>query len=111
MDIKEIVESMASKSLIFKSIEKIEPNTIGSRKRVEIYLGVDLKSRYTLLFVIERKSRIVVSDVETLSKLASMVEKYKDIVVKKRFLIYGAPLCSHARKRMEAEGWRVLKKG
>jgi hypothetical protein len=56
---KEIVEYLQKKNLIFKSLKEISPKELGSRKKIKLYLGVDLKGYYALVMSIEKKSRIL----------------------------------------------------
>ena len=40
---KQIVEYLQKKNIIFKSLKEILPKELGSRKKVSLHLGVDLK--------------------------------------------------------------------
>ena len=48
---KEIIEYLQQRRLIFKSFKPIAPKELGSRKKVDIYLGVDLRGYYTIVMV------------------------------------------------------------
>jgi len=104
---KQIVEFLQQKSIIFKSLREITPREIGSRKRVALYVGVDLKSYYALIMVVEKRSRILRKEAEVLMALHEKTEKYIDSSIKKKYMIVKAPLCSKAKALLEENGWRV----
>lgn len=54
---KEIADILQKKSLIFKSLKHINIKELGSRKKIDIYLGVDLKKYYTCVIHIKKKVR------------------------------------------------------
>ncbi|MCF6206633.1 MAG: hypothetical protein L3J47_07060 [Sulfurovum sp.] len=105
---KQIVEYLQQKRLIFKSLQPIEPKTLGSRKRVGIYLGVDLKGFYALVMVLEKKSRVLRKEVEELMALHEKVQKHIDSTIPKKYIIIKAPLCSKAKVLFEENGWKVF---
>jgi hypothetical protein len=105
---KEIVEYLQKKNLIFKSLKEISPKELGSRKKIKLYLGVDLKGYYALVMSIEKKSRILRKEVGELMTLHEKLEKYIDSKVTKKFIIIKAPLCSKAKAMLEENGWKVF---
>lgn len=108
---KEIVEYLSKKSIVFKSLKEIYPKELGSRKRVELYIGVDLDSYYSLVIKIEKKSRVLRKDVSELMELHSKLERYIDSKINKKYIIIKAPLCSHAKDMFIDNGWRVWQEG
>jgi len=104
---KEVVEYLQSKNLIFKSLKEIMPKELGSRKKVQLYLGIDLKDFYTLVMGIEKKSRILHKEVNELIDLHEKLEKYIDSKITKKYIIIKAPLCSKAKALLEDKGWKV----
>ncbi len=104
---KEIVEYLQKKNLIFKSLKEISPKEIGSRKKIELYLGVDLKGYYALVMHIEKKSRVLRKEAGELMLLHEKLEKYIDSKIMKKYMIIKAPLCSKAKALLEEYGWRV----
>ena len=105
---KEIVEYLQKKNLIFKSLKEIRPKELGSRKKIELYLGVDLKGYYALVMKVEKKSRVLRKEVAELMALHEKLEKYIDSKVTKKYIIIKAPLCSHAKVMLEENGWKVF---
>jgi len=105
---KEIVEYLQEKHLIFKSLKSITPKELGSRKKIELYLGVDLKEYYAVVMVVEKKSRVLRKEAEELMLLHEKLEKYIDSGIKKKYMIIKAPLCSKAKAMLEEHGWKVM---
>ena len=104
---KEIVEYLHSKNLIFKSLKEISPKELGSRKKISLYLGVNLKEYYALVMSIEKKSRILRKEANQLMELHEKLEKYIDSKITKKYIIIKAPLCSKAKALLEEHGWKV----
>jgi len=104
---KNLVEYLQQKQIIFKSLKPIATKELNSRKKVNIYLGVDLKGYYADVIQIEKKSRILRKEVEELILLHEKLEKYIDKVIKKKYIIIKAPLCSKAKTSLKAHGWKV----
>jgi len=104
---KEIVEYLQHKNIIFKSLKEITPKELGSRKKITLYLGVDLKGYYALVMQIEKKSRILRKEAGELMALHEKLEQYIDSKITKKYIIIKAPLCSHAKKMLEENNWKV----
>ncbi|MFK5974901.1 MAG: hypothetical protein QM493_00210 [Sulfurovum sp.] len=104
---KEIVEYLGKKNIIFKSLKEIQPKEIKSRKKVGLYIGVDLKKYYALVMVVEKKSRVLRKDVGELIELHTRLEIYIDSKINKKYIIIKSPLCSQAKVMLEEDGWKV----
>jgi hypothetical protein len=104
---KDIVEFFAQKGIVFKSLKAILPKELNSRKRVEIYLGVDLQGYFVMVMKLEKSSRVLRKEVEGLFDLHSRLERLCDSSIKKRYIIINAPLCSKAKDMLVSNGWRV----
>ncbi len=104
---KEIVEYLQKKDIIFKSFKEIMPKELGSRKKIELYLGVDLKGYYALVMNVERKSRVLRKEVGEILVLHEKLEKYIDSKISKKYIRIKAPLCSHAKAMLEEHGWKT----
>lgn len=88
-------------------MKKIDPKELQSRKRVAIYLCVDLKDFYHIVFITEQKSRFLISHADEIFLLEQKVcekeqhnNKYKEICIKNG-------LCSKAKQYLVESGWRV----
>ena len=104
---KELVEYLQEKHIIFKSLKSITPKELGSRKKIELYLGVNLKDYYAVVMLVEKKSRVLRKEAEELMLLHEKLEKYIDSTIKKKYMIIKAPLCSKAKAMLEEHGWKV----
>lgn len=104
---KALVEYLNQKDMIFKSLKQIMPKELGSRKKVSLYLGVDLKGYYALVMELEKKSRVLRKEAGELMELHEKVEKYMDSRITKKYILIKAPLCSHAKAMLEENGWKV----
>lgn len=104
---KYVVDFLQKKNIIFKSLKSISPKELGSRKKVSLYLGIDLKGYYALVMSLEKKSRVLRKEVEDLILLHEKVESYIDSKITKKYIRIKAPLCSKAKALMEEKGWKV----
>ena len=104
---KQIVEYLQKKNIIFKSLKEVTPKELGSRKKIELYLGIDLKGYYALVMNVEKKSRVLRKEAGELMLLHEKLEKYIDSKVTKKYILIKAPLCSHAKAMLEEHGWKV----
>ena len=104
---KQIVEAMNSKNLICKSLEEVHPKELRSRKKVALYVGVDLKGYYCLVMKLSKKSRVLRKEATELMALHEKIEKFKDTKITKKYIWIEAPLCSKAKALLEENGWKV----
>ncbi|WP_294955095.1 hypothetical protein [Sulfurovum sp.] len=105
---KEIVEYLQQKNIIFKSLEEVAPKEVGSRKKVRLYIGVDLKGFYALAVLLEKKSRVLRKEAEVLMALHEKLEGFIGSKITKKYIIIKAPLCSKAKTLLEENGWKVM---
>lgn len=104
---KEIIEYLRQHNLIFKSFKTITPKELGSRKKIDLYLGVDLKGYYAIVMVLEKKSRVLMKEAGELMRLHERVERTIDTRITKKYLLIKAPLCSKAKTILSENGWKV----
>jgi len=104
---KEIVDFLQEKKLVFKSLSPIELKSLGSRKKIDIYLGVDLKKYYACVLHINKKSRILKKEALQLMELHEKLEVLNDSKIKNKYIYIQAPLCSKAKALMQEEQWTV----
>ena len=104
---KQLVDFLQKKQIIFKSLKEVSPKELDSRKKLELYVGVDLKGYYALVMQLEKKSRVLRKEVGELMALHEKLETYIDSNIKKKYIIIKAPLCSKAKALLEENGWRV----
>ncbi len=73
---KALVEYLNHKNIIFKSLKEITPKELGSRKKISLYLGIDLKGYYSLVIQVKKKSRVLRKEAGELMVLHEKLEKY-----------------------------------
>ncbi len=105
---KHIVESLQAEGLIFKSLKPIDLKALGSRKRIDLYLGVDLEGYYACIISIAKKSRILQKEAKELMVFHTKLEAYNQSAINRKIIHIQAPLCSKAKMLFIKEGWRVL---
>lgn len=105
---KAVVEYLNQKNIIFKSLKEIMPKELGSRKKISIYLGVELKeSYYAIVMEVQKKSRVLRKEVAEFMDLHEKLEKHIQSKITKKYIIIRAPLCSKAKAMLEENGWKV----
>jgi hypothetical protein len=104
---KKIVEYLKEKDHIFQSLKVVLPKELGSRKRVEIYLGVDLDGYYAMVLVLEKKSRVLQKEAIELMALHTKLTEVIDSNITKKYIAIHAPLCSKAKTLLESKEWVV----
>ena len=104
---KEILHILQEHKLLFKSLKPIEPKALGSRKKISIYLGVDLKKYYACIIYISKKSRILSKEALELMEFHTKLEEYNESKINKKYIYIDAPLCSKAKVLFEEKKWVV----
>ena len=106
---KRVVEYLMKHGILCRSMKRIMPKDLGSRKKAEIYLGVNRKDYYCVIIYLHKKSRIMKKEVDELSVLKGRVEEITGSRIVKRYLLADAPICSKALALAEERGWRVFR--
>ena len=102
-----IVNLLQEKKLLFKKLTPIDVKTLGSRKKIEIYLGVDLKKYYACILHVSKKSRILKKEALELMEFHNKLEALNESKINKKYIYIQAPLCSKAKALFEEEKWVV----
>jgi len=104
---KEIIDILQEKNLLFKSLKPISVKTFGSRKKIDIYLGVDLKKYYACIIRINKKSRILSKEALELMEFHKKLESFNESKINKKYIYIQAPLCSKAKALFKEAKWTV----
>ena len=105
---KAIVELLLSHKMIFKKLHPIDKKALGTRKKIDIYEGVDLHSNYVVIFHLVQKSRFLRKNADELEQLFEKLKIMQDHNYKKKLLLYDMPFCSKAKALMKERGWRMI---
>jgi len=105
---KEIVDILLEKKIILKKLNPIDVKLLKSRKKIKVFEGVDLHSSYVAIFFYRQKSRFLRKDILDLDLLYDRLIELQDHNFKKKMLIYDMPMCSHAKKELKEQGWRLI---
>ncbi|WP_457596201.1 hypothetical protein [Hydrogenimonas sp.] len=108
MSLKEVLDPLRQRGLVFRRFEPFSLKEIGSRKRIAVFHGVDTENRYTLVFAVKRRSRVLRRDVAEWLELKKRIEAYLGYPILQTIALIEAPLCSHAKGMLEEAGWTVL---
>ena len=105
---KPIVDRLSRHGLIYKTLEEVPPGALGIRNRIRLFAATDRGGYYTAIFVVARKSRILMKDVEQFETILRKFEQYADHAFKYKVLLLDAPLCSKAEAAFKQSGWKIL---
>ncbi len=101
MEFKDLIEFLRKNGIVCKKIQKIDLNT---KKKINAYLGVNLKNEYCLIVEFMKKSRFLSRDIETLNEITAKFPM--NFRYKKKILILHSPICSKAKEKLPE--WRVF---
>ncbi|WP_331775670.1 hypothetical protein [Sulfurospirillum sp. 1612] len=104
---KKVVDFLAEKNCVLKSLESIDLSLVKTRKKLRIYSGVNEKSFYTVIFQIGQKSRFVKKNAQEIIDLEQKLERAVSHAYKYKYVLIASPLCSLAKKMMKNNGWSV----
>jgi len=104
---KKILHILNDNNLIYKSLEKLDKKALGTRTKVGLYKAIDRNGYFTILFEIERKSRVLKKDVLVYEQLVQTISQALDHNFKFKVALINAPLCSKAKALLKENGWLV----
>ncbi len=92
------------KKIMLKELTDITPKT---RKKIKVYLGVDVNNIYYLIVESFTKSRFIMKNAK---ELLEFVTPLSDINFKKnkKILILESEICSKSKQFLKENGWRIL---
>jgi len=102
---KEVIKTLLSQKIILK---KLEPIDLNLRKKIDVYSGVDKNSRYIAVFYMQRKSRFLQKDAQSLEEIYFNLLDVSDHNYKKKILIYDMPMCSKAQALLKEYSWKCI---
>jgi len=99
-----INEILFNKNIVLKELKDITPKT---RKKIKVYLGVDMKDYYYLLVELNTKSRFLIKNAKDIIEFVSSLSSI-NFKKNKKILFLQSPICSKAKEYLKENGWRVL---
>ncbi len=105
---KGLVNLLLKKNYIYKSLKEIDKKTLNTRKKIEIYEGIDTNSYYAAIFILVQKSRFLRKNADDLVILFEKLKVVQDHNYKRKILIYQMPICSKAKDQMRENGWILI---
>ncbi len=105
---KDFVETFMKHNMVFKKLHPVDKKLLGTRKKIDIYEGVDLHSNYVAIFHLVQKSRFLRKNADELEALFERLKEVQDHNYKKKILLYDMPFCSKAQALMRERGWRLI---
>lgn len=105
---KNIVEIFKNRGVVFKELKKLDLKKFGIKKRYEIFEGVDIKNRYYLIFVVDRKSRFVSKNVDDLLQIYQKISSIKDYNYKFLYTLFLTNFCSKAKDLLIKKGFKIV---
>lgn len=105
---KQIVELLEKNGYIFKTLKEVDKKSLGSRKKVKIYIGTDTDLNYAQIFFFEQKSRFVSKNTIDLLFLSKMLKRYSGHNFKKSFLLLSSDICFKSKEILKEKGWKII---
>ncbi len=104
---KNLTNYFNNKNILFKEIEQINPSSINSRKKLDIYCATSITKEYYAILIINQKSRFLRKNAQELIELCQKLAEFKDHNFKKKVLLISSPICSKAKEFLKDNGWSV----
>ena len=102
-----LVDTLSQKGYILKSLINIPLKALGSRKRVECFLGVDLKSNYVCIIRRDSKVKLLSKEYEELNALVVKLQELRDHNIFKKILFVESEVCSKVMSKSKNDSWRI----
>ena len=84
---KKLTTYYTNKNILFKEIKQITPKELDSRKKIEIYAGTTVDSKFYAIFIVDSKSRFIRKNANDLMELCEKLSIYLDHNFKKKELL------------------------
>ena len=104
---KKFVDRLVEKKRIYRSLKEFNLKEIGVRKKVDVFIGIDEKDYYAIIFFINQKSRFLQKNVDEIERITDLVKKKEDHNFKNQIIFIDSPLCSKAKAKLKDLKWRV----
>jgi len=97
-------DRLIQQKIYLKELKEITPKT---KRKLKVYIGVDMDNFYYLLVDLETKSRFLVKNAK---EIIDFVTPLSDIKFRKnrKIIFIESPICKKAETFLKENGWRVL---
>lgn len=104
---KRVTEFLATKGFLFSDFKSIQPTQLGSRKKIEIFSGCDIKKYFVSVFVVEQKGRFILKNVKEIELLRDRLKLLEEHNFKQNLLLIKGEICSKSLKTLESDNWKI----
>lgn len=104
---KIVSEFLCANGFIFSDFRKITRDAIGTRKKIDIFSGCDIKNRFISVFIINQKNRFVSKDAIILNALKDNLINIEKHNFKLNLLIIKGDICSKSIKYLTENNWKI----
>ena len=104
-----MIDKLQSKNIVLKKLTPIDiKKEFNSRKKIKLYLGIDLDRYYVCIIYIKKKSKILQKEALELMEFHKRLEKFNDSAIKKKYIYIEALICSKAKELFQKEKWKIF---
>ena len=104
---KRVTEFLATKGFLFSDFKTISPSQLGSKKKIEIFSGCDIKKHFISVFVVEQKARFILKNAKELELLKEKLKLLEEHNFKQNLLLIKGEICSKSLKTLENDNWKI----
>lgn len=105
--LKEKIDRLRAKNLIFQNVQSINPKSCGVKKRLDILKCVDASSYYHLILFIEAKSRFLQKNAREIEEVFNACRDHFGHNIKYKTIFIANGLCSKAKELLQNNDWKV----
>jgi len=99
-----INNDLFNKNIVLQELKEITPQT---RKKLKIYLGVDMNNNYYLIVELFTKSKFLIKNAKEIIEFTSNISSI-NFKNNKKILSLQSPICSKAKIYLQEKGWRII---
>ena len=104
---KKVTEFLALKGFIFSDFRKIELQKLGTKKKIEVFSGCDIKNHFISIFIVNQKSRFVLKNALELDDLKEKLKILEEHNFKQNILLISSEMCSKSCRYLNNLNWTI----